>query len=960
MIKLGKLSSVLVAFILVSAPFSAKAQNWQENLQEAKQLYVNKMYQSAQTLFLEAIKQIKAQGGGAESALEEAEGYGLLCGIYLSQNGTEKQASSYKRKYPSSPLIPQISFAAASVYFSKDNYSKALALMEELQPAEIDKDSRNQYLLQKGICLMKAQRMIEAQNHFMEIDPKSKLYQQGLYYLGYTDYLSGNFKEAIDNFTKSSHPKASLLTAECYFMLKDYRYVFEHANNINLYEGAEKARFARIVSESAYALGHSSEAQRYFNIYSNQKEMSKTDNFYSGMLAYTQGRWREAASMFEQCVMFGDADSLTQNAFYRLGRCYIEEKDKVSAADYFNKAAQLNFNQQVKEDAFFNYSKLSFDLWSNADALYEYLKIYNPDTQKKDETLGYIATKCLEDNNYQDAITALEQIVKPSVADISNLQKAYFLMGMELLDKDRYIPSQKYLRKASEIGNNQSISNLSAFWLAESLFRSDKFEESLALLEELQQNNSFKNSNEYNLSLFNSGYCRLRLNNLDAAYKDFLAYSNIGGDYSLEAILRMADIKFMQRDFSSASKFYSAVASTGNYSQKYLDAALQYAKAEGLMGNTKRKNEILAQYTSKKYSAATGYTEALYELGRTQVQRNDFKSAEGSFLKLVNNPTDSLFYTKSLIELGMLYANTGNNKKAKEYYKKVAAINPSSEDAQAAINAYQNICNQEGSPDEFLKWVAELQSSEQKLSGGKDEYIVLLFNSAEQVFLAEKYEAAAEGFRKFIEEYPLYQPEKSWYYLAESLSRLSEYSEAAEAYSKLADLATSTNSKNRYAMQEMQMLYQGKDFNKLILKSSAYIERLNLSEADNRQVSYFLGKALLNEGHADRAMEIIRELAETPTDIIGAEASYLIVKDAFDRGKFDKVEQLVFALAEENIDRYYLAKCYLLLGDSYLEQNDFEQAVAVYNSIYQSYKGDGQITQIAETKMKAAKEKLNK
>ena len=121
-----------------------------------------------------------------------------------------------------------------------------------------------------------------------------------------------------------------------------------------------------------------------------------------------------------------------------------------------------------------------------------------------------------------------------------------------------------------------------------------------------------------------------------------------------------------------------------------------------------------------------------------------------------------------------------------------------------------------------------------------------------------------------------------------------------------------------------------------------------------------LGKALLNEGHADRAMEIIRELAENPKDILGAEASYLIVKDAFDRGKFHKVEQLVFALAEENIDRYYLAKCYLLLGDSYLEQNDFEQAAAVYNSIYQSYKGDGQITQVAETKMKAAKEKLNK
>ena len=57
---------------------------------------------------------------------------------------------------------------------------------------------------------------------------------------------------------------------------------------------------------------------------------------------------------------------------------------------------------------------------------------------------------------------------------------------------------------------------------------------------------------------------------------------------------------------------------------------------------------------------------------------------------------------------------------------------------------------------------------------------------------------------------------------------------------------------------------------------------------------------------------------------------------------------------------YYLAKCYLLLGDSYFEQEDYEQASAVYNSIYTSYQGDAQIKDTALAKKKEAEEQLKK
>ncbi|MBR4801266.1 MAG: tetratricopeptide repeat protein [Bacteroidales bacterium] len=948
---------IALAFFATSSLY---AQSWQDNLKEGKQLYINKIYPNAQTLFQKAANQIREESGTGSRAYEEAEGYRLLCAIKLSQKGAESQAGSYIRMFPSSPLVPKVRFAAASSYFAKEDYGRALSLMEELQPSDIDKDERDRYLLEKGVCLMKDFRTVEAENHFMEIPESSKLYGQAQYYLGYSEYQEGNFADALNYFLKSDHPKVPLMVADCHFMLKDYLYVCENASEINKYEGAEKAHFARIISESAYAYGLKSDAEHYFKIYAEQKELSKADNFFSGMLSYEQGNWREAAGKFQKCIEFGDDDSLTQNALYRLARCMIEEKDKVSAADAFKKAAQMNFNPEVKEDAFFNYAKLSFDLWGTADRLYEYLENYPSSQAKQDETFGYIATKCLEDNRFQDAITALEKISSPTVPDKKNLQKAYFFRGIEFMNDGRYSAAAEFLDKAADQDSDIRISNLSDFWLAESYFRTEKYREALDVLERLQAAKLFKGTGEYPVSYFNSGYARFRLKDLGNAYRDFSKYLELAGAdgrYSLEAKMRMADCKFMQRDFAQASKLYSSLSQKTADSNLY--APLQEAICQGLMGNTKKKLEILGKYASDHYSGAAQYTELLFELGKTRLQSSDSKGAETVFRSLVDNPSDSTYYGRALMELGMLYANQGSSSKAKECYRKAAESDLSPEEIQAAMNAYQNICNEEGNPDEFFNWV----SSRGKNDSSGDNNAKLLFNAAEQIFLAEKYDAAAEAFKSFIAEYPDYNPSKSWYYLAESLSQTADYSGAAKAYSHLLSLASDNGDGRLMTLctgNEVKMLYLAKEYNKIIERSSELMESHYSPESTKQFIAYYIAKSYLAMGEADKAIEPLKFVAESTEDEVGGEAAYLLVKDAYDRGRFEKVENMVFELSEQEIDRTWLAKCYLILGDSYFDQEDYEQAAAVFKSIASSYDGDdAQIKEIAKARAQQA-EKMKK
>ena len=96
--------SATVAFLILTASSTLSAQSWQENLKEAKQLYINKIYSNAQTLFQKAARQIQEEEGVTSRSYEEAEGYRLLCAIKLQQKGAEASSWNYIRKSPSSTL----------------------------------------------------------------------------------------------------------------------------------------------------------------------------------------------------------------------------------------------------------------------------------------------------------------------------------------------------------------------------------------------------------------------------------------------------------------------------------------------------------------------------------------------------------------------------------------------------------------------------------------------------------------------------------------------------------------------------------------------------------------------------------------------------------------------------------------------------------------------------------------
>ena len=64
----------------------------------------------------------------------------------------------------------------------------------------------------------------------------------------------------------------------------------------------------------------------------------------------------------------------------------------------------------------------------------------------------------------------------------------------------------------------------------------------------------------------------------------------------------------------------------------------------------------------------------------------------------------------------------------------------------------------------------------------------------------------------------------------------------------------------------------------------------------------------------------------------------MLIQDAYDQGRYEEVEKKVYSFADAAGDQsYWLAKAFIVLGDSFAERDNYEQAKATFESILNGY-----------------------
>lgn len=946
------------------------------DFREALKIYDRGMLSRSKMVF----DQIWTKCGKADPAA-----YSLLCDIKSAVPGYSERMESFMEEYPYSILIPQIKFYHALNLFDRHEYEKAHAVFSQISEKSLYRDQRVEYVFKKAYSCLELGNIQAARQGFAAVEERgmTDYTAPSRYGIAYVEYLLKNFNEALKWFRKSANDgrfkeMSEYYILECLFMLKDYDYVMQKGEDMYKTVPADrKPHLARIISESYLVKGHLDDAKRFYelSLSGGGKSNTRADWFYSGSMLYAVADYKGAIENFSK--MGERRDSIGQIASYNLGYSYIQTKDKVSAMGAFKEASELYYDVNIAEDAFFNYAKLAFDLNHDISGFNAYLKKYYF-SGKAEQIYSYIAVAALYDHDYAAAIEAYDKIDELDGSMRQNYMKANYLRANQLVASGSYRKAIPCLKASAYYSReNSRFNQLSRFWLAESYYRNDQYAEARNLFMNLYNVSALYGLPESSLIPYNIAYCHFKEKNYQQARKwfgEYLAESSVR--FRKEALLRMADCDFVAKNYKLASEGYESVLKDYfdvNDIYSYYQAALSH----GLNNNNDRKIELLSNVLQAS-SDAEFYPEALFELGRAYAIKEDADHANECFNKLAASVKDSTFVAMAYIEMGSLARNQSMFNEALGYYKTVVEEMPLSEYADNALLSIEAIYQTKNESEEYIAYIEKIGKGAVK---SEDEKEIMIFNSAEQVFLSENYQKALVALQNYQEKYPKGQNVyKSDFYMAESYKKLGKLEHACDYYSRVVQngsgsfvelsllnyanlsyrlerwddayksyesLTTAAKLENNaYAavLGMMRSAFRGHEWTKAAANADKVIADSRTEASVKSEADYIRAKSYLAVSRRDEAFAILEKLSADMTGAYGAEAAFMLIQDCYDRGEFDKVETKVYAFADAGSGQtYWLARSFVVLGDSFMERDDVEQAKATFESVRDGYTptGDG-------------------
>ena len=977
------LASAILASVLVTWTASALPGSYPKTYRDAVRYYENGMFDHARVLFEDLSRQ------SPEDPM--CAGYILMCAIQQKAEGYEESIANYGTRYGRTPLSSQIHHLYAVSLFDDGRYEEAARQFDLVESKGMTRNQYTELLFKRAYCDYAMEDYGKAREGFQKVcrRPASEFTAPAQYAMGYMDYTEKDFKAAFPSFEAAAkdprfEQQASYYMLECKFMEKDYAYVAQNGDAMYAKVPEErKPRLARILSESYLIQGNPGKAKKYYDAAVAEKPVQDpSDAFYAGSLQYSLGDYPAAIEHFTR--MGERNDSIGQIASYQLGYSYIQTKNKVAAMDAFKGAAALDYDKRIKEDAFFNYAKLAFDLNHDSSAFKDYLSRYKS-SGRNDQIYDYIAVASLFNRDYAGAIDAYDNIENLTAPMKSNYMKANYLRAEQLVGNGSWRDAIPCLKAATFFAPRQdNLNKLSRYWLAESYYKTGNYEEAEKTFTDLYNQSALDNKPEGKRLPYDLAYCYFDEGAYASAAGWFDNYIESGdGACREDALIRRADCDFITKNYRSAVDAYGKAIREYPLSDN-LYPSFQRGIAYGLLGNTDEKIASLSKARNASTSAPF-YAESIYELGRTYVSDSQEAKAIDCFKTLVSRSTDSTYVAKSLIELGMIERNRSDYAKALDYYKRVAEGFRGSESAEDALLAIESIYQAKGEPEQFLAYIESLGKAAKTAEEKED----LFFNSAEQVFMTGNYEKALVALDKYLTQYPEGgRVTRALYYKAEcykalgskekacdcyasvihaadagSLKELSllnyanlsygmeHFTEAYMAYSSLLDAATLDENVLTAKAGMMRSAYYGRKFKEAIAAAQSVEADPQAGMALNREAEYLTAKSLLATSRRDEAYDILRVLAKQPNNAEGAEAAYLVIQDLFDQGKFKEVETAVYKFSESASSQpYWLARAFIVLGDSFAENDNLRQAKATFESILSGYEpADGKSDDVTES-----------
>jgi TolA-binding protein len=985
-----------VYFILISLfliPYLGLAQqpvqqrNPEEAWSKANDLLIKQKYAEAGKYFSLTSDYF---GDLSDPRLAESKYYEAYCSLKLFNRDAEFRFKQFLNDYPSDPKSNNVFFLLGEYNFERKKYKQAIYYFEQLSTKRLESKNVSSYYYYFGYSSFMVDDYAEAKSMFTHnLNDNDPFYHPATYYLAYIDYLNEDYISALKGFNKlkSTDGFSALVPyyiAQIYFLQGRYQELIEVAEP--WFESASskhKYEMARLLGESYFKEQQFENALPYFALYFNNSRGFTRDDYYAyGYTLYRNSEYTNAIDQLNKVV--NEDDSLSQAALLNLGDCFVKTEQYKSALTAFSRAAKLNYNHNVTEEAFFNYAKISYQLsldpYDEAIMAFEtYLDTY-PNSARKDEAYLFLMDVYLKTGNYQAAFNIIKKIKNPDEHVKRAFQLSAYNLAVEYFLSEDYVEAQRWFQLVGKYNIDKMILAESYYWQGEINYRKKNYRGALESYQYFLNASDVKKSKYYAGSFYSKGYALLKLKSYQKSGESFQLFIDYykGDDKNKlsDAALRVGDLKFIQKEYESAIADFKKAIAYSSYDKDY--ALYQIAMSYGYLDNPQEKiaglNKLIEEIPESVY-----IPKALFELGVAYFESTQYDLALTSFLSVEENNPSSRLVAQSRLKRGLIYIRTKKNKKAEAVFLSVIEDYPNTLESNEALISLKEV---------NIEAFTSIARSSGYANISEDDVDAANFDEAEMVYLEGNFERAAYLLGHYISGFPNGRfRQNAHYYKADCHVRLEQSDSAVVQYVALLDVTggpyyenalymsaylTASLGDEEQAYVYYKMLYRESENKQYKFDALNYLMFTGFKLADYENAVIWAQeirkdekpdaslkqKALLIEMKSlvkldkkQLAIDLLPDANVALRDETSAQIWYLKALWLYQKESYEYAEDALFFLLQ-NFASFpeWRAKGFILLGDVYLGLEDSFQAKATWQSVIDNHKG-AELVAIAQEKL---------
>ena len=943
------------------------------------QLYEKEKYGAAREYFEVLISENPAS---RSEILSEAYFYRAMSAVELRHDDSEFLVQEFIANYPESPFVNEAAFRTADFFYDKNNWPRTISWYNRVDRSRLTQKEFSEYHFKKGYAYYKRKDYESARVEFYEIlEKESSFMAPATYYYSHIQYEEGNYETALMGFRSIDEDPlfseiAPWYISQILYLQKKYQEVIDYAPPL-MEKVSEKrtGEMAKIIGESYFMMKEFENAIPFLETYqSHAKSYTIHDRYQLAFSYYKNEEYENAMELFEK-ISYRRTE-IAQSALYHLADCYLKMGEKGKARVSFSRAANMDFDSKIQQDALFNFAKVTFELSLNpfneaVRAFDLYIKTY-PTADNVDEAYSYLIQAYLGTRNYSMALDALQKIhVRDE--DINKAhQKVAFYRGLELYKNLRFQEAEDALEVSLEYAQyDPVIASRTYFWLGEAAYRTADDRTARMFYGEFMKNDLAHQQEEYALCHYSMAYLEFDQENYTEALDWFGKYLRMESGKSLanvsDACNRMADCHFVSTRYQEAIEYYDRCIESGKADVDY--AMFQKGFTLGLLDRTLEKVDVLNQLITQQ-AESNFVDDALFEIGRSNVVLGKQKEATAYYKRVVEEHPNSSYTNNALNQLGLVHYNAGEYDLALKYYEQVATDYPGTPEADNALTSIKNIYVRNDNVDAYLAFVKSI---------GQDitlrEQDSLSYTAAEMVYMQGDCQSTVTAFKDYLDAFPhgrfllnahfykgdcqlrLEQNDEALesldFIIAQPFNMFTEpaleaaskinyrtgnYHRAADNYRAMIEMAEKKSNITDAQVGLMRCYYELNEFNNAIEAARQVLVLDKLQEEYIREANYKIARSFHQMNEPDFAFDFYKKVAWEVNSKEGAESKFRIIEILYEREKLDEAEAEVLDLIEMNTPhQYWMGLSFLTWADVFVSREDYFSAINTYQSLIDYY-----------------------